>query len=1558
MTIARGGVPAIARIGSGQRAESAVPGQRSELRERVTRVATAGMRRTMMTVEENAGPVSRHTDTAHVELQRRLCELVCRRRWKNVVRIVAAGWLLASVLAAAVAFRTPRETPPPPEGRAGSGLLSQPAFRQCVTALGIAAAFSIGAFAYVRAANRRTRRRGLLPAGAVLSGGVWSSGPGRWCIGDAALRAGVVMTLEMEFPELDGRLLTACEQHPDPRTGRFHVLQNLLFEELCRHAADHDWGRIERPNGPTFGWLGLAALAVTLATATAWQRAHTDSAAPARWKLSATAGPTTATPRLTATVEPGDAEVEFGTSVVITAVFEHGPETRVWLVSGESASRRRHAMQRQLDGRTFTATLTVDRAARPYRVKTEGWTSRRFVLTGYRRPELRRIDARVVFPAYARRPPQQSTDVTRISVPRGGRLELVAWSNVPAAVVALVPEHAGEPETASTLNGLPGVILFEPQPAGEAATRAHPSPRQPDASTPDGPHDAERPPAGTAFAYRAAWVPRRSEPYRVVLFDARGHRNRRPPRFDVAVIPNRRPRLRLVFPGRDLHVSPLQELAIEAEAQDDFGLVDFGLVYQVPGRPPVRISLLESGPDGAVGSSARPEHRAPNALDEQDRPAALGSRHGTTGFTERTAPERTAPGAATGQRSDALPTFATANHLIALEELQLRPDQLLCYHAYAVDLDQAGRPRETFGDMFFAEVRPFDEVFRQGQTPPSGSQQGPAGNAQQAEQLAQQQKEVVNATWALLRHLPTLIDAAAANADSTAGMSPEHHARSDTPRPVSREWPRDIRSPWQAFAKDLQVVRQAQQAVRSKLDEVRRKLNDPQSLAYADQAAGHIDAALDALTKSATAAAEVEDNIADPLTAALQSEQLAYQALLKLRAREHQVVQGQNGGGQGQSSGRSAEQLKQLELTNRRNRYESERRAAQPPTRQRQRLQTLSRLRELARRQQDIRDRLRELQAQLLARSLEQSDEQSRRELRRLREAQRSLLHDLDALQQRLQQTNDAEAQATREQLQRTRAHIRRSAEELQRGRVGQAIAEASRAHQQLSRTRDSLRKAAASRFTEDIRRLRERSEELTTEQGKIAQRLQPAERSRPSLRSQPDRDELAAGLRRQRERLQALLDELAALTRRAETAEPLLARQLYETVRRAHSDRIDEALRQAADALATHNRDGARERERQAREGLQRLRDALRNAERAVLGDELNALKLARSQLDELAEAVRREWQSGSPLRKDHRTPAAAPDPQTPSLGDTAQRRPDRTQRHDAPASDRRGTGSPTKATTQTGPAAPGTPAASPEPNAPPRTATRTQSNADRPAAVQNDSKVSESAASPHAPNTSAAQSNPPPHDTSAAQSTPGASTQRTKPRNANTTAEPNAPSSTLPQRSIERSAASASAATGSDARTSGSPGQANAPSSRTSPVRRTPGRLDATADRAVSESGGTGGPGGPILGPGFRDWSDRMRELEEMVTDPALRDRLIAARESARQFRIDWKRHGKEPNWELVRATVWKPLTQVAEALDEEIGRRDADRRRAVPLEREPVPSPFSEIVRRYFEELGRGR
>jgi hypothetical protein len=108
-------------------------------------------------------------------------------------------------------------------------------------------------------------------------------------------------------------------------------------------------------------------------------------------------------------------------------------------------------------------------------------------------------------------------------------------------------------------------------------------------------------------------------------------------------------------------------------------------------------------------------------------------------------------------------------------------------------------------------------------------------------------------------------------------------------------------------------------------------------------------------------------------------------------------------------------------------------------------------------------------------------------------------------------------------------------------------------------------------------------------------------------------------------------------------------------------------------------------------------------------------------------------------------------------------------------------------------------------------------------------------------------------------------------------------------------------------------------------------------------------------LTGGGFRDWSDRVGNVEELLEMPDLRNELAGIRDRARVLRSDFVRHSKEPEWDLVRSQVLEPLVQVRDRLREELARRQSSEA-LVPIDRDPVPPRFAEQVRRYYEQLGR--
>jgi len=112
-----------------------------------------------------------------------------------------------------------------------------------------------------------------------------------------------------------------------------------------------------------------------------------------------------------------------------------------------------------------------------------------------------------------------------------------------------------------------------------------------------------------------------------------------------------------------------------------------------------------------------------------------------------------------------------------------------------------------------------------------------------------------------------------------------------------------------------------------------------------------------------------------------------------------------------------------------------------------------------------------------------------------------------------------------------------------------------------------------------------------------------------------------------------------------------------------------------------------------------------------------------------------------------------------------------------------------------------------------------------------------------------------------------------------------------------------------------------------------------------------------GPFTGEDFRQWSDRLRDVEEMVGDPELRSEAARVRDRARAMRAEFKRHGTEPQWDLVNQQITTPLTELRDRISQELASLESDEA-MVPIDRDPVPGRYAELVRRYYENLGGGQ
>ena len=946
--------------------------------------------------------------------------------------------------------------------------------------------------------------------------------------------------------------------------------------------------------------------------------------------------------------------------------------------------------------------------------------------------------------------------------------------------------------------------------------------------------------------YHASLDMRQSQSFKLHLTDDRGRQNKQPAELALNVTQNRPPELKMEFPGRDVDVSALEELSVKAQVWDDFGVKRVGMSYGIAGGEEKELTLAE----------------------------------GVKGKEKKQIAE-----------------------LLSLESLHAEPDQLLSYHLWVEDLGPDGSVRRTAGDMFFAEVRPFDQIYRQGQQPAGGQQQQQqqqqGGNAQQAEELAELQKQIINATWKVIR------------------------------REISA-------TPTQQFVPDTKLIGESQASAKEKAAALDEKLEDERSKAHLRNVLKHMDGAVDRLEKASSGPS------IGALPGALSSEQAAYQELLKLRAREHQVVRSnqrqRQQGSNSSAQNRRQQQLDQLQLDQEENRYETQRQAEaqQEDPAQRETRQVLSRLRELAQRQEDLNRQMRELQNALEQARDEQKREELKRQLARLREQQQQMLRDTDELRDRMDQPENQQRMAdARQQLEQTRENVRRASEALEQGQMPQAQSSGARAQEQLNDLREDFRKSTAGQFSEAMDRMRQDARQLDQRQQELSQKMNELDKTEQrALRDTGDRQQVAQNLDRQKQDLDKLLNDMRKTIEESETSEPLLSKQLYDTVRDAHELQPQQALDNTKQLLERGFVNEARQMEADAGKGVTRLREGVEKAAESVLGDETEALRRARNELDALAQELDREIGRRGGRAASATQPTTAPGPRGEQYAQAdsqqrGERQPSQQQDGQQPGQQQDGQqpGQQQEDGQQQG-QRPG----------------EQQQGGQQPGQRQGEQQQGGQQPGQQQPG-----------DQQGGQQ-PGQQQQGGQQQGGQQQGGQQPGGQQQSGRQQQDGQQQGGRQQGGGLREGGD--QRGGQRQRGDRA----GDLRQFLENGARQRGGDTGPGGyerfsgPLTGDNWRDWSDRLRDVEEMVGDPRLRAEAARIRDRAQSVRSEFNRHSKEPNWDIVRDFINRPLVELRDQVSQELLKRQSAEA-LVPIDREPVPPEYADQVRRYYERLGGG-
>lgn len=509
--------------------------------------------------------------------------------------------------------------------------------------------------------------------------------------------------------------------------------------------------------------------------------------------------------------------------------------------------------------------------------------------------------------------------------------------------------------------------------------------------------------------------------YYIELVDQRARKNQNPKEYYIRAIKDRPPTLSLRTPGRDQRVMPLEEVVFQVKADDDYGLTEFQLIYNIIGGEEGRVDFLA---DAGAGSKS-----------------------------------------------------VTGETLLYLEDLGVKPGDILSYSVAVRDNNGLRGPVQVISDIYFLEVTPTDHEFSRGR---SGGNRGGGGGGGDSSALVRNQKDVIAATWKLRNGRKQMDE--------------------------------------EKFRADSRIVRDAQAEVAQRAQMSISRLTERGS--FAEENYDSAVRSLQQAIKAMESALQSLDDLALP--EALVAEQQALQSIVQAEAQinKTQVALGSDGGGGGQSGEREdLRELFEMELGQLENRYQLPQQDAADSAGSNE---ALDRLKELARRQ----ERLTRSQRELAQRQEQLPEEQRRRQLEQLRREQEELRGDLAQLLSQ-QSSNQRGNSAPSNALQQALKEMEEAANSESPAQAAAKSQKALDALQRQTAQEEANSRRSLAQLQEAVKR---RSEKLLQQQRQLQRAVEQESRSR-SLSSSRDELESAGAseeLLEQRAALRRGVDELA----------------------------------------------------------------------------------------------------------------------------------------------------------------------------------------------------------------------------------------------------------------------------------------------------------------------------------------------------------------------------------------------------------------------------------------------
>ncbi|MCY4356626.1 MAG: hypothetical protein OXD01_03795 [Gammaproteobacteria bacterium] len=367
-------------------------------------------------------------------------------------------------------------------------------------------------------------------------------------------------------------------------------------------------------------------------------------------------------------VEPGDIEIQRGESVTIIAQVSNAmPDSISLRLQDDRVNWRNEVMQRDGSGSDsayysyFIPALQQDTTYYISFNERGEQSSQQYRISVYDLPQVDQLDLAFEYPDYTGIEDNVETDSGDMVVPEGTVVNLnVTFNKAIEQAVVQFDQSYSEIEREEQEQGV------------------------------DPPPYIDLPLTLMGNTGSGRFTVNQDGVYRIFATDFAGLQSQNPSDYFIRAIEDMPPELVLQRPGRDQEVMPLEEVVLEVNASDDYGLSEFKLNYSVVGSDEVEVNFL---PDAQVRQ-------------------------------------------------------VTGHELIYLEDLAVEPGDFVSYFLTLADNNALQGPSELISDIYFLQIIPTDQEFRR--NPGMGGGQGGGGSqGGDSSALVAVQKDIIAATWKL-----------------------------------------------------------------------------------------------------------------------------------------------------------------------------------------------------------------------------------------------------------------------------------------------------------------------------------------------------------------------------------------------------------------------------------------------------------------------------------------------------------------------------------------------------------------------------------------------------------------------------------------------------------------------------------------------------------------------------------------------------------------------------------------------------------------------------------------